>query len=450
MTTAAIRARRFVPAWWMVAAALVALAVGAAVAADAGIALALTALILAPVLIWADPRISIGLFALALGCNIDVVRAPVHVSLPQLLALASVAGLAVRKEVDAPRTGVWAAAGGLFALSALPSLARAASLTGAVQGMIELAVLALVLGACVHWLVRRPDAAAVALDLLVIGAALSVGPAVIQVAFDIGPAAFRSNGWMRGYSTYTQPNTWGLYLAGVFPVAVSLAAARRSLRWSGAASVIALGLVLCASRGAWLGAVFGLAALAVTAFRLRARTLLVLASGAIAFGVMVSFAPADLIAGRLDFNDWSTQQRLLVLLTTWDGILRSPITGWGPGSFEHMLPAIARQGLVDDVVMPHNLLLEIWFQLGLLALLCFVGLVAALVITTFRAARRTGDVQLAGLLGGTVGTLGAALFGTLFIRGVQESFVLLIALTAVHLCHGREQPANRDADPVPV
>jgi O-antigen ligase len=137
-----------------------------------------------------------------------------------------------------------------------------------------------------------------------------------------------------------------------------------------------------------------------------------------------------LIAGRLDLTDWSSRQRLLVLLTAIDGIIRNPLTGYGPGAFESMLPAIARTGLVDDVRMPHNLFLHVWFELGLAAPLVLLVLLAGYYRSALRAYRRSHDVVVAGLIGGVSSMLCASMFGTLFIRGIQEAFLFLVAMTA--------------------
>jgi O-antigen ligase len=145
----------------------------------------------------------------------------------------------------------------------------------------------------------------------------------------------------------------------------------------------------------------------------------------------------------LDFTDWSSQQRLLVLLTAIDGIARNPLTGYGSGAFENMLPAIARTGLVDDVRMPHNLFLHVWFELGLAALIVLFGLIVGYYRAALRAYRQSRDLLLAGLIGGVSSMLCASMFGTLFIRGIQEAFLVLIAMTACAVLATHR-------DPVPV
>jgi O-antigen ligase len=242
-----------------------------------------------------------------------------------------------------------------------------------------------------------------------------------------------------------------MYLAGVLPLAAGLGLRPRRRGFLIAAAVIALGIALSGSRGAWAGAAIGMLALYAAVARLRAS---VIAGGLFGAAALVGFAfllPREWILGRFDLTDWSTQQRLLILLTAWDGITRSPLLGYGPGSFEAMLPGIARPGLLDDVATPHNVLLHIWFEHGLAALLCFTVLLAAYACTTLRAARRTRDPRLAGLFGGVLGMIAAAMFGTLFIRGVQETFILLIAITAA-LLHGSlvSRGVSGHANPVSV
>lgn len=435
MTAGAMQlpARPAWPAAGVLLAGGLAIALGTALAHDAGAALLLAGAVVAPVLVWADARVGFGLLALALACNIDVLAGPMHVSLPQVLALALVAGCAVRR-IRAPAGMLaWAAAGWLFLLACLPSLLRAASTGAALTGLLQFAVLAALLSAAVRWLCRRPDAGDVAVRMLVIGAALSVVPALAQVALGIGPASYRVGGLMRAHGLHAEPNNYAMYLVGVLPLALALLLRTRRGRWAVAAAAVGSALALTGSRGAWAGALAGLVAFWLTTFRLRARTLAAIGSVALGVAALAALVPQEFIAGRFALTDWSAQQRVLVLLTAWDGITRSPLLGWGPGAFAGMLPSLARFGLTDDVTMPHNLLLHIWFELGLLALVCFLGAWFSYVTSAWRAARRSGDALLAGLLAGATGMVAASMFGTLFTRGVQETFVLLIALTAAHI-----------------
>jgi O-antigen ligase len=80
--------------------------------------------------------------------------------------------------------------------------------------------------------------------------------------------------------------------------------------------------------------------------------------------------------------------------------------------------------------MPHNLFLHVWFELGLAALLVLIVLIAGYYRSALRAYRRSRDVVLAGVIGGVSSMLCASMFGTLFIRGIQEAFLFLVAMTA--------------------
>jgi hypothetical protein len=411
----------------------IAIAIGAAAAIQPRLAIILCAALLVPLLVWTDPRIGFAWVAFSLGINVDVLDSPVHVSLPQLVALAVLAGVIVRWNSPAQSRrgpGLWGAAGLVFAIAAMPSLLRSVRLTTALVGILELFILGAVLAIAVRWMMRRPDTVNPVLSLLVAGAALTLVPALVQVTFGIGPAPFRAGGVMRAYATFSEPNTYGLYLAGVVPVALALTAHRRSLACAASAASIVLALGLTGSRGAWVGAIAGLAALGLVAFQWKLRAIVAVAACAVGIATLAWLLPRELIVARFDFGDWSVQQRLLVLLSALDGIAHSPVLGHGAGSFAAMLSSLGRLGLVDDVTMTHNLLLDVWFQFGLLPLVILVLFAIAYAIATGRAVRRARDLRLAGLFGGVTAMFAASMFGTFFVRGAQETLVLLIALSA--------------------
>jgi O-antigen ligase len=407
-----------------------AIVLGLATAIDPRMGALLAAMLVAPVLVWAPPVVPLSLLAVSLGLNIDVIVAPIHVSLPQLAGLALIGGVAIRQGTDRRAAGRWALAGGIFAIATLPSMLSPVVRSAAVSGVAQLIVAALILWAATHALARRETAYDLAVRLFVAGGLVSLVPAFAQVLFGIGPAEYAIGCVMRAYSTYAQPNSYGAYLSGVLPVAIALGMSRGRRAYVLAAIAIAAGIILTGSRGAWAGALGGLGIFMLITFRPRATTLLALAGGLLLVGAAVLLIPESFIVGRLDLTDWSSRQRLLVLLTAIDGIIRNPLTGYGPGAFESMLPAIARTGLVDDVRMPHNLFLHVWFELGLAALLVLLVLLAGYYRSALRAYRRSHDVVLAGLIGGVSSMLCASMFGTLFIRGIQEAFLFLVAMTA--------------------
>ncbi len=143
--------------------------------------------------------------------------------------------------------------------------------------------------------------------------------------------------------------------------------------------------------------------------------------------------PSSIISGLTDFGDWSSQQRALTLLSSVAAIRARPILGYGSGSFASLRPDIALAGLVDDIEMPHNFVVEIWLELGILALVCFVILVAFYYFAALRMYRRRADPVLASLVAAFTGMLATSLTASLFIRGVEEVFALIVALTAARV-----------------
>jgi O-antigen ligase len=407
-----------------------AIALGLATAIEPRTGILLAMLLLMPVLVWAPTVVPLGLLALALGLNVDLVTAPVHVALPQFAGLALIGNVLLRVTPRNQRAGLWHEAGAVFAIATLPSLVSPLVPSAAVSGFAQLVLVALMLWAATRALLARTSNDDLLARLLVAGALISLVPAFTQVAFGIGPVEYTIGGVMRAYSTYRQPNSYGAYLAGALPIALALGLSGHRRHYLIAAAAIAAGLVLTGSRGAWIGALAGLLVFVVLAFRPRTSTVLALVGALLLMALAALIVPRSFIAGRLDLTDWSSQQRLLVLLTAIDGILRNPVLGYGPGSFENLLPAIARSGLVDDVRIPHNLFLHVWFELGLAALLVLVAVIGGYYRASIRALRRSRSVLLAGSIGAVSAMLGASMFGTLFIRGVQEEFVLLVAMTA--------------------
>jgi O-antigen ligase len=390
--------------------------------------------------------------ALSLAVNVTVLDRPAHLSVPQLVSLLVVAVAAVRMAFRAlPRSGangVWAWSGLIFAVAALPSLVATDFPGAAAVGTAQLVLVGLVIFAATKLLEAYPESLESTLGVLAVAAVVSVIPALVQTALGVGPESFVRYGIMRAYSTFGQPNSYGLYLAGMVPLFFGLTAYRRAFAIPFVLTAVALAATL--SRGAMAGA-----GVAIVGFLLahrrsaRARGMGAVVVGSLALASLVVLAlPESIFTGLTSFGDWSSQQRALTLVTSVTAIRARPFLGYGPGSFAALRPDIAVSGLVDDIDMPHNFVIEVWLELGIVALGCFLVLVAAYYVTTQRAYRRVGDPVLGALVAAFTGMLVTSLTASLLIRGIEELFALLIALTAARLISLRQMPSH--AHPVPV
>ncbi|MGI9628480.1 MAG: O-antigen ligase family protein, partial [Longimicrobiales bacterium] len=405
-----------------------ALILGVAVGFSVDLAVALVCLALVPLLIWTRPSAVLVVFAVACGFNLSVIRTPVFVSLPQVLALAMVAGVLLRPDTlsNAGRQGLWAWGGLLFALATLPSLPGARLPGSAVAGLIQLLVAGFILFAASDWLRTEEGLTGKLARALVLGACLSVIPAVFQVVFHIGPDEYSIDGVMRAIGTFGHPNNYGGYLIGVAPIAAALASKNR---WFLVAFVvICIGIVLTGSRGALVALAGSMVALWLITSRVSASSIMLAVLGLALIATAPFWLPDQLMA-RFTMASWSSKQRLLLLLMALQGIRANPFFGYGSGSFESLVPDIALAGYADDVEHPHNFFLHVWLELGLTSLVVLLVLLALYFWVTFRGYRKNRDPLLAGVVGGVAGLLVGSMFGTLLVRGLMEVFVLLVALS---------------------
>ena len=429
---------------------------GGLVATQPRVGAVLAAALLTPVLVWTRPGVVLGLLCLTLGLNVDVITSPVFVSLPQLVAMALVAGVLLRewggatdgRQTGAParvRPGVlWSGGGVILVAASLPSVPGAAHAPAAVSGILQLGAVGAVLFVTHRWLTAELERVDTVIGALVLGGVLSVGVALVQVVFNVG-TDYRTGGLLRAYSTYGQPNSYGQYLVGIIPLALALR--HRALRMP-AFLLLLIGTLLTGSRGAWVAGAVGLLTFLALLARLRLATVLRGAAVLAVLPLLLLVVPDEFLLSRFQLNDWSTQQRLLILLTAWQGALQSPVLGYGPGSFEHLLGVLALPGLTDDVTHPHNLFLQVWFENGLAAVVALLVLGGAAVVATLRAFLSTRDVRLAALCAALAGMGTASMFSSLFVRGVSELFVVLLGAAGALAVHARttvpgsEQPGG--------
>jgi len=181
-----------------------------------------------------------------------------------------------------------------------------------------------------------------------------------------------------------------------------------------------LALVLSQTRNAWLGAVAGLATVAV----MRApRTLWLLGAALLAVFVL---RPAT-VMNRLTLEDDSSRDRYYMWQAGIDMVLDKPVFGQGPGMILSVYPSY-RWSEAPNPRVPHlhDNALQIAAERGLPCLVFWLWWVAAAMADAWREARR-GAASAVGALGVLVAILVAGLFEYNFGDSEVLMFVLLVA-----------------------
>ncbi len=143
-------------------------------------------------------------------------------------------------------------------------------------------------------------------------------------------------------------------------------------------------LVVSQTRNAWLGAVFGLAAVLV--FR-APRALWLLGAGLV---VLLASRPESIVA-RLTFSDASSVDRYYMWQAGVDMVLDRPIFGQGPGMILRTYPSYRWEG-APNPQQPHlhDNLLQVAAERGLPALAFWIWMMAVLLGTALAEARAGG------------------------------------------------------------
>jgi len=265
--------------------------------------------------------------------------------------------------------------------------------------------------------------------LVIVGASLPVSLYAVSQHFGFDPlpwdlSAGREALQQRSFATLASPSFLGAYLALALPVGLALRPGASRAATALIAAAVGLGLpalLFTYSRGAWIGAVAGVAFVLAHARRgprAGARPLaLALGVSALLLGIGLGRGPSLLSRATsiADPRQGSAAVRVALWRSAGRMIRARPLLGWGPASFRTLLPAFAPGPLPEDQrsnLSSHSLPLDLGMESGLLGLAAFVWLVAA----AWRAARRVpAEHELrpvaSGALGGMVAFLVTHLFG---------------------------------------
>lgn len=215
---------------------------------------------------------------------------------------------------------------------------------------------------------------------------------------------------LRATGTSVDPNILGglLMLVGVLLVAQILArkpVLQRPLLAT-MALLVAGALALTYSRGSWVGLAAGIAFLALGRQR---RAILILATG---FAAVLLLPQGRAIIGRLGEAFAATDQASVMRLEEYRNageiISRYPMFGIGFGG----------PPTVDLAVGVSSIYLLVAEQMGLVALTCFLGVVFAVLVSSWRA-RPATESALHGMVGGL-----EAAFVSMLVAGVFDHYFL--------------------------
>ncbi len=299
----------------------------------------------------------------------------------------------------------------------------------------------------------------------------------------VGPLGFRlSEGVYRAYGTFEQPNPFAGFVGMVLPIAIAATAyyvvrisysvitehgsriAHYALRFTGYAIItllLAAGLFLSFSRGAWLGAVASIGVLIVFAPR---RLWMGAALAAVALIGLIGLSSAGLLpsaiserladAGTLlDIRDVrgvpinDTNYALIERQAHWQAALNMltehPWTGVGFSNYQPLYEQYRLLNWPMPLGHAHNIYLNVAAETGLIGLGLYLLLWISILALTFRLIRHAHGVERAiaiGLMGAWVYLGTHMLVDNLYVDNTHLMIGALLGLLVV-LYH-RAQPAG--------
>lgn len=211
-------------------------------------------------------------------------------------------------------------------------------------------------------------------------------------------AVHKFGNYFRSFGLLSSPMTFGnsILLVLFFPLSLWLLPSNSESKWfrwlSGITTVLVmLCLFTSQTRGAWIGAFFGI--LAVTYLLYRKNVLKIFVSLVVLIGLLyITISPLrDRINASLDFSRHDNLQRIHIWKMNWQMFLDHPILGVGHGRNVQMLPEYyQRNSIVSDFISEaHNTALQWLSGTGIIGFICFYGFVFFMIWLTYSIWKKT-------------------------------------------------------------
>ena len=199
----------------------------------------------------------------------------------------------------------------------------------------------------------------------------------------------------RSTAFYGFPNAIGLFLAPLIPLFLGCLYADRKRKpraafWAIVVALSGLALLLAQSEGAIIGAAAGVIAAGLFAPKTRKLALGISAAGAI---LILIISPLRQFAlEKASLNDWSGRVRKEMWAETWNMLKDHPLLGAGLSGYQKMFAPYHKAGHIEIFQYPHNILLNLWSELGLAGVIVFI----LIMLRFFQQALATKSWTLAG------------------------------------------------------
>ena len=234
---------------------------------------------------------------------------------------------------------------------------------------------ALILEPILFFLLLRtvPGSARLAVYAFVAAATITAAAAIAQVGLNLGGTA--AEGVRRAQAWYPSANHLALMLGRAVPFALAAALTIDRRMWL-PTGVLALGLLLTFSTGGWVGGLVA-ALIVLGALRGWALALRIGAAGAAALALVSGLAIAGALPERLNPLRQTGGFRLDLWQSSLDMLRDHPWLGVGLDNFVYLYQQIyLREGAAAEPNLshPHNWILHVWLELGIVGLVAFCGL----------------------------------------------------------------------------